>query len=135
MEADIGTWTQGAGELDQILPGTITLKLDPGCIPGQVDVRLSVPGWNRPDGTPIAVAYYVSSIARNTTTSPQTFTVPLTSDSDQGSNPRFPQPLVVFEPGTATHRTMHVSVGGGGACPTGAEVLVQALSFDVVGTR
>jgi hypothetical protein len=138
VTVSVGSWSQGATEVNQVIPGTVTFDLDPGCNIGEFEIGVRVPGWgDSVSGGPLEAFYDIRDI-RNTNNSEA---VEVTTPIDQRVEARTASGevqalLSVFEPGAATPRSLSVTFEGVYACPlSGQHVTVTAMSFDVAAMR
>jgi hypothetical protein len=118
----VGSWTQGATEVDEMVFGTATFASDPqGCSSAAIRVDAYVP--NNLDQRGQAV-HWSLNISTDTTFGPGTVTYPFGNDVDIS-------PRTMFEPGATTDRSLYARVAGGGpSCPR-----LVALAFDVEGAE
>lgn len=136
LEFSLGPWEQGATDLNEIIPGTITLTAGPRtgseCGFANLRVQVRVPGWGdaQPPHQPghESVVYNLPSFETDVEA---TRTTPILLHGLNNAGPQ-PYPIVLFEPGVDTTRELEVLIHftSSDACAH-----LTAFSFDVVAIR
>jgi hypothetical protein len=129
----IGSWTQHAGEVDTIVPGTATLTIDAGCTLTDLPLNVRVSGLTYGSGRPVVFSYDLHRNLGSNATGEVRIDVPLgVPQSDTGMPASSP---TLFEPSADTDRTLEATADGTYDCSGPGAVRLVGVTFDVLAAR